>query len=70
MATSIFAGMSREGYISIAFWPMGMATGPGIHATVNLTADEARELVAAMQLQLAHIPRLGTAADLGCEVLS
>lgn len=62
MATQVLAETNRAGCISVAFFPVGMVYGPGIHTTVNLSPAEARKLVEDIQHELA---RLGTAADLG-----
>lgn len=37
--------------------------------TANLTSTEAEQLIGFLQSAIASLPRIGSAADLGCEVL-
>jgi hypothetical protein len=38
-------------------------------ASFHLTVEQAEELILQMQRVISTMPRIGTAADLGCEVL-
>lgn len=42
---------------------------PHICAAFHITPQQAEKLIAELQEALAKFPRVGTAADLGCEVL-
>ncbi len=54
--------------IAVSLWPTGCARD-GIHTAFHLPPEQARELIKDMQAALDRIPRVGTPADLGCEVL-
>lgn len=60
--------LSPSGRIVIMLWPRG-GSAAGIHAEAKLLPEEARVLVGQIEEQLNAMPRIGTPADLGCEVL-
>ena len=53
--------------LSLMLWPYGHTSG--VHATALMTEAQARDLIAELEKALAKLPRVGTPADLGCEVL-
>jgi hypothetical protein len=68
----VTAHASRNGsVIRVQAWSGDIvgAEKPAVCASFHLTVEQAEELILQMQRVLSTMPRIGTPADLGCEVL-
>jgi hypothetical protein len=67
----VTAHASRNGsVIRVQAWSGDIAAEkPAVCASFDLTVEQAEELILQMQRVLSTMPRIGTPADLGCEVL-
>lgn len=58
---------SADCVLTVMAWTAGAPFG--VSTTLELTEKQARDLVEELTTMLAKLPRIGTPADLGCEVL-
>lgn len=57
--------------VRIGMWHGDVCNGktPSINAAAEMTVEQAERLIARIREVIDSMPRVGTAADLGCEVL-
>jgi len=63
----VMKSLNGDHALTVMAWTAGAPNG--VTATLAMTEAQARELVEELNSTLAKLPRVGTPADLGCEVL-
>ena len=68
MSSRIFA-LPDRGLICVQMSHGDLSEQHSICASIRIDANEAEKLIQRLQEAIAQVPRVGTPADLGCEVL-
>lgn len=68
-ALTVHVAAHHRAGIRLSIWSGKVETAPFLCASAHLSTAEAEKMIADLRKALDSLPRVGTAADLGCEAL-